>query len=349
MPTTITKTVKPSGGDYTSLSAWEAGEQGDLVTADQIRQAECYAMADTTPCTIDGSTTDDTRYMRVYTPSSERHDGTYRTDKYRIEVSDVPGLVLADHATRIEGLQVKMTMATDGVHHKAAIFPCYNFSLGANQFQRVSHCVVLVDTTGRADNTNIQGVGLDVGASAASPRPKVYVWNTVTYRIGTGGGYNDHTGVHGGAADVDLVAYNCTSVGFNYGFRVRAVAAGVLVKNNVARGSTIGFYVAAPATSFDTGSDYNRCDDANSIPGANSQNSVTVAFVDYAGNDYHLAGSDTVAKDAGTDLSADSLLAFSDDIDGQTRTGTWDIGADEYVATGASGPALQLISSLLRW
>jgi hypothetical protein len=43
--------------------------------------------------------------------------------------------------------------------------------------------------------------------------------------------------------------------------------------------------------------------------------------------DLHLKeGSDAI--DVGTDLSA----TFTDDIDGVTRSGTWDIGADEYVA-----------------
>jgi hypothetical protein len=59
-----------------------------------------------------------------------------------------------------------------------------------------------------------------------------------------------------------------------------------------------------------------------------------VAFVDEDGDDFHLNASDTVAKNKGTDLSGDSYLPFSDDIDGQTRSGTWDIGADEYVAAG---------------
>jgi hypothetical protein len=51
------------------------------------------------------------------------------------------------------------------------------------------------------------------------------------------------------------------------------------------------------------------------------------------GADFHLASSDTNAKDQGTKLSSDSDLAFSDDIDGHSRGfgSLWDIGADEYV------------------
>lgn len=54
-------------------------------------------------------------------------------------------------------------------------------------------------------------------------------------------------------------------------------------------------------------------------------------------NDFRLAAGDTAAKDQGVDLSA----YFTTDKDGNTRTGTWDIGAYEY---GESEPAAPSIS-----
>ena len=42
MATEVVKTIRASGGDYSSLAAWEAGEQRDLVAADEIAVAECY-------------------------------------------------------------------------------------------------------------------------------------------------------------------------------------------------------------------------------------------------------------------------------------------------------------------
>ncbi|MCK5013631.1 MAG: hypothetical protein KAS66_07415, partial [Candidatus Omnitrophica bacterium] len=58
----------------------------------------------------------------------------------------------------------------------------------------------------------------------------------------------------------------------------------------------------------------------------------SVSFIDETGTppDFHLSPTDTVAKDKGTDLSSDSNLAFSNDIDSSTRSGTWDVGADEW-------------------
>ena len=58
-----------------------------------------------------------------------------------------------------------------------------------------------------------------------------------------------------------------------------------------------------------------------------------VAFV--GAPDYHLNPGDTSAKDRGTNLSADPVLAVLDDIDGQVRQVPWDIGADDADGTTA--------------
>lgn len=78
-----------------------------------------------------------------------------------------------------------------------------------------------------------------------------------------------------------------------------------------------------------------------SAPGT-SLDSKTVSFVDATNWDYHLASGDTAAKDAGTDLSADANWAFSTDGDGVTRSGTWDVGADE-AAAGGGGASIRTL------
>ena len=56
---------------------------------------------------------------------------------------------------------------------------------------------------------------------------------------------------------------------------------------------------------------------------------MTVSFVDAAHGDFHLSAIDTSSHGNGVDLSGDSHLSFSTDIDGQARTAPWDIGADQ--------------------
>lgn len=48
-----------------------------------------------------------------------------------------------------------------------------------------------------------------------------------------------------------------------------------------------------------------------------------------AANDFHLQSTDTAAKDSGFDLSS----YFTTDADGNTRSGTWDLGAFEWLNT----------------
>jgi hypothetical protein len=111
MPTVQTITVRSGGlGDYSSLSAAEAGEQANLVTGDVQLDIECYAFADTTAVTVDGWTTDATRYVRIFTPTAERHDGKWDTSAYRLYVSGATFgnlLSLAEDYTRVEGIQVR--------------------------------------------------------------------------------------------------------------------------------------------------------------------------------------------------------------------------------------------------
>ncbi|MBN2564263.1 MAG: right-handed parallel beta-helix repeat-containing protein [Candidatus Eisenbacteria bacterium] len=68
--------------------------------------------------------------------------------------------------------------------------------------------------------------------------------------------------------------------------------------------------------------------------GSGHKTSQTPSFLDAGGEDYHLQSGDTALKDAGTDLSA----YFTTDIDGITRSGTWDIGPDEYVSGATQYP-----------
>jgi len=61
-----TKTIKSSGGDYTSLTAWEAGEQADLVALDRVAVAECYDFESVeSPISINGWTTDVTITLKT--------------------------------------------------------------------------------------------------------------------------------------------------------------------------------------------------------------------------------------------------------------------------------------------
>lgn len=81
---------------------------------------------------------------------------------------------------------------------------------------------------------------------------------------------------------------------------------------------------------FAAGTDYNATDGTDNIgQGTHNRISQAFSFLDEASSDFHLMETDDGAKDHGDDLSDDPDLPFSTDIDSNTRTGSWDIGADE--------------------
>jgi len=108
---------------------------------------------------------------------------------------------------------------------------------------------------------------------------------------------------------------------------------GANVKNNIAIGNTTDF-------EFGTAThDYNVSEDAT----ADGANSLTTGsdsdFVSVTGGseDLHLALG-AVAIDEGDDLGS----TYETDIDGDTRSGTWDIGADEYISLSTFTPKVMI-------
>jgi hypothetical protein len=321
MPTTITKTVKTSGGDYTSLSAWEAGEQADLPTLDQISVAECYAMDDTAAVTLDGWTTDATRYIRIYAPSSERHPGKWDTGKYRKTNAAGPLVTILENYVRMEGLQLHRTgnpSVDDGI-----------VWIGADNATdiRILGCVI------RGNNNASGNYSSGVQWKFQGIPTKVIVANCIIYDIGPGG--FKCSGIWNQSDVVNsLYAYNNTFQNLNDGIGLNS-ANTAIAKNNLFSSCT-----TACTGTFAAGTDYNATNNASmnyTVTGAGNTHdrlSQTFQFANEAGDDFHLLSSDTGAKDGGVDLSGDADYAFSDDVDGQARTGTWDIGADEYVVAG---------------
>ena len=308
MPVTVTKTIKSSGGDYTSLSAWEAANQGDLVTADEIRQAECYAFTDTTACVIDGSTTDATRYLRVYTPSAERHAGVFDSSKYNITLGTdfVRPLRVLDDFVRIEGLQLHQSGT--GVNAYGAM----EATGPATSDIRVEACILRSSTSSTHDSN---------GATMSHGGGSLTIRNTVIVG-GRNGVYTTFS-----ASAPTLVAQNCTIVAsLNYGsFRGSGTPAYTNCYNG---GHTTDSYSGAFTAT--------TCAHSSATVYTGSTASVAYSTANFtsvtAGSENLHLVTGSALIDVGTDLSG----TFTVDIDGATRSGTWDIGADEFASAVAA-------------
>jgi len=216
------KTVKPSGGDYTSLSAWEAGQQKIIASGD-TEQAECYAMADTTAAAIDGWTTAADAYIRIYTPTSERHAGVWDTAKYRLEAA-THVLTITEEHVRVEGLQVRMTSTT-----AAAIG--VNINAAGTWDVRIDNCLIRAMD---AIANNCNGVLSMTAAAGSVLRMK----NCAVYGWYSAGNFDSCIQVNN--ANITGYVYNCTIARGNYGIRVRAGT--VNVKNCYAGATDYGDY-----------------------------------------------------------------------------------------------------------
>ena len=251
-------------------------------------------------------TTSPTNYLLVTTQGAQRHQGVYDTGIYRLERTNSHGVYgnAACHV-RIDCLQCKLT--TTG----AGSYVCFkmlnlNQTLG-NIDCRITNCIAWAVQggggviTGFVEN-NVSGSGVAI------------VRNCIA--IDCNQGYqSDRAGAR---------FYNCGAYDGNFGFIDDD--GGVIVKNClVALGADSSFV----GTFGGTGTSNNAEDIGSGAPGTSSHSPVTFTFVNAAADDFHLAAGDAGAQGLGVDLSGDANWPFSDDIDGETRTGTWDIGPDQ--------------------
>lgn len=298
MATEVISTIRSSGGDYTSLSSWEAGEQTNLVTADQIATAECYddwASGLSDEVTISGWTTDSTRYVKVTVAAGHRHDGTPQSGFF-IKISSSSGLAVvtaSQNYTRLEYLDVENT--------RSSAFRC-GISLGG-QAAIADKCIAKSGTVYGCSGYYVSAYESQVRNSLA---------------------YNSTIGVSVASSNAQVV-YNNISANCTTGFALVSSVA----KNNCAYSCTTDYTGGSGSSATNATS----AAATTNVPGTGAMaNIVSGDFANAASNDFHLS-SGSVLRGAGTNLYS----TFTTDIDGDTwpSSGAWDIGFDYYVASSS--------------
>ena len=322
MATEVTRVIDPdmgSGYNYDSLVDWEADRQRDLVSADEIEVAKCRSTggsADTSGVDIDGWTTDSTRYCKVWCdPSDTGGDG--RGGSYAHEgvwpssgkIYRCSGRIYCNEYVHIENIAIKHSMNAGPYAGALAV--------GAGGVLTAKRCYL--------ENTGT-GAALTVYDAPAAQ----YLYNCI---LVIAGGYNHvWCSVAYTYTVYGVYFYNCTAISKGQAF---AAYIAVYSKRSVTCYNCIGvlasiFSGGGVYLGYSSGGvygDYTTASDSTYPSGAsNYWTSAIPSFVDATNKDYHLASSDTVAKDKGYNYSS---AGYSDDIDGETRSGTWDIGADE--------------------
>jgi hypothetical protein len=319
------ETVYIQGGSSASNYAIISNAGNPAIATAKIDGA--WAGADETPFTFTGWSTGQTNYINIYTTTAARHQGKWDNDKYRLDGSYYL-IVNEEDYVRFDGLQMKLTAS--GASWPVGISTRPD-SPGKTSDIRISNNIIQADITGLSAGYAAAGIDAHSYASGGINHDGK-LWNNIFYGWGNGSGSNDNA-INLSFAGQDWEVYNNTIVNCENGI---AGNSGVIAKNNLVKGSddTIAYF-----GTFGVGTDYNATDGTDDIDqGTHNKISQTFAFVDEANEDFHLAPTDTAAKDAGVDLSTSTTSPFYVDIDGQARGAeatssagglSWDIGADE--------------------
>ena len=295
MASLLEHTVMPSGGDYTSLDAaidHLVASHANLVTADvyaEVKIDGTWSSADTAAVTINGLTTDATRYLLVYAATAARHAGVWSTGKYNLTYTATANYEACiqgyDEFVRIDGLQIKMIAGSYTGTKAIAVNPA------ATSDVRLSNTIICGNPSIAAKLES--GVG--------------YLWNDIIYTTGDYGLYSDAT---------TSSVYSCTLVGTVFG--IRNVSGTMTAKNCYAKGTAdYAYYGTITKTT---------CASSDTTDSVGLQNIAynTDAFINVtAGSeDLHLAADGlSPLQGAGTDTSGDAApMNFTTDIDGDTRS-----------------------------
>ncbi len=293
---------------------WTISGTGDDLGASPIAVAKIdgtWNASDTALVTIDGWTTSRDAYIKVYSTDTARHDGTWSYDKYR----NSAGMNNYEQFVRTSGLQ--MTYLYSDQHGGFVVYSDNLFQNIDSSSAKVISAVTTDAPSGAATidtytifiNNTIYNDLNPTGYSrliVLSGRTKNHVYFYNTDCINKDDGSNN-------GGDVNCFYYSHTNTDVHYWNTIAYVPDGADINNGSASG------------------DYNVTT-GDGLPGNNTATNTSPAFAEIDNNDFHLSSSDTVARDQGIDLSDNQFLAYTADIDGDTRpfNGTWDIGADEY-------------------
>lgn len=313
MATELKHTVKPSGGDFTTLDAaldHLAASHANLVGSDVYATIEIdgtWSSADTAAATIPALTTDATRYLKITTTAAARHQGVWSTSYYMLNVAGTNSITLGGICSYfwIDGLQIGKS--GENANYQACI-SLGTQNLAAGAWQRVSNCILRGD-----NNNNYRSIGIYGEAN----NQNIQIWNTIEYGHGTtNNALNCSVYIGNGA----VTAYSSTFIGGHSGLYR---GGGVMTTKNVyARGATAAYNgVGAAFTMTNCSSSDATAEDTSPLDNV-AHDTDTFVNVTYATADYHLAADGlSPLVGAGATTSGDSApFDFTTDIIGTTRS-----------------------------
>lgn len=324
MATTIVKTIG-TGGDYSTLQAWAADCPANLVTADQIWQGQVLnqeiVFTGAAPMlSLTGITTDSTRYVELTAApgASFIDNANVRANALRYNSANGAALRCTNAAYRLLDVRInyfrlnRLQLLNAG--DAAGSFGCFDNTSATSQYCSIDKCILesyAHRTASEGGTVSIYGTGNYIANSLVVQR-----WNDATALVAS--------------LNTATAAYNCTFVNvgaLGTGTGIRGVYGSVTLRN---------CFVGNVGTVTTGTSTFNKTTCRTSVAGppagwsAAPYDTATFVSVSTDGtHDYRLAEGSALI-DVGT---TDSTYA-ANDITGLARSGTWDVGVWEYMASG---------------
>jgi parallel beta-helix repeat protein len=292
---------------YTTMNAMVtgevAGDNPDLDGDGNYMTVYCRANSgtkDTTECLIDGFTTSAGSHLEVISHPDHRHEGIWVTPDgtnkiYCLSVAESKCVEIQDTYVKLIGLEFEHPNGYNYSH-----VSIYSFVTSSSSLMVVSHNLlkcVEQDGNKRA-----------IAGGAGKPHS---IYNNIMFD------YTDR-GIYCQYSNASTEIYNNTVINCDEG--INGDSDVQVIRNNICQDNAGADYLNVGSATMSANIDEDGTGDITS----------SLTFNNKAGFDCHLVAGDTAAIDAGTDLSG----IFLDDIDFVTRSGDWDIGADQYVSGG---------------
>lgn len=284
-----------------NFDTWSGGK--DLVAANEQWNIACYAngiTADETAVSITGWTTDVDSYIKIFSGSdNEASKSGWDNTRYHLEVTDEHALRIRENYVRVSGLQISAVYSS--VTDRSGIL-IDSISAGGSEIN-INSCRIKA-TPGSTERYNT----LMIGDSDAN----VNLYNSIV---------TDGRGpIRNGAGTLNV--YNTTLYGGSSWGVLLASGSISTFKNCAVFNTPNDFSIAGTATI-----DYVASDDGDGTnPISPLGGDWNNEFTDPGNGDFTLLTAGNLV-DAGVYDPGSGL--FNNDIDGETRSGLWDIGADE--------------------
>jgi hypothetical protein len=317
-----TSIIDPGGtGSYNSINAWVAAKARDFIAAAEGETAilRCTNGAAFAASTINGATTNSTYKWTIQSDTSYRFTGsTYETgNRVRVEGTDTSVFYIQDDYVDVIGLQIGVTQSTN-----AACYGIRIANIAAQNQINISKCIV----KGLFTSTTNYYEGMYVYDADAV----VNVFSSIFYNF-----------ANGGSNAIGIISSSCSAVNiynstvFNcYAGIKRTTAGTVTAKNLIVCNNTDDFNgtITIDYCATDDGDGSNR---VTFTGGSASWGNI---FTDYSSGDFSLKNYTSSEKVIGAGMDNPSVGLYSDDVLGNSRSSTWDMGAFEYVAAATYFP-----------